>query len=365
MGSHQLPRALARTPNWLGDAVLAFPAITCIVRSMGESAVTLVSHVRVAPLYERKFVGVEVVTFDPERLNRGVGGLVRFSRRLRRAEGYEWGFVYPPSISSAVMIRLAGIHNRVGYASFGRGWLLTHCMPKLRRGTVHLVDEYLGLCEPAGIPIVTRSVELVPSQEDLASGKRDLIGAGWAVGSPLVGIAPGARYGPAKQWPADRYAALADRLWKERGLSVVQLGSAGDREVGARVQSMVSSPIIDLMGKTTLCDLIGILPWLRLLVTNDSGIMHLAAAIGTPVIALFGSTDPKWTGPRGEGHRIIRHPVPCSPCFRRTCRYSSIECLESIVLDEVMEGIQVVLDRGGESYPTSRFDKTMVENDGR
>ncbi len=150
-----------------------------------------------------------------------------------------------------------------------------------------------------------------------------------------MGLSPGAAYGPAKRWPPERFAAVAANLQEELGARIVLLGGPEDREVAAQVKEHLRHPVLDLVGQTELRQALGVLSLLQLLITNDSGLMHGAAALGVPLIALFGSTDPEATGPFTPKATVLRHPLPCSPCLKRTCE-EGYRCLTDISVAQVL-----------------------------
>jgi heptosyltransferase-2 len=170
--------------------------------------------------------------------------------------------------------------------------------------------------------------------EEEAMGARVLSEAGLPGQGPWVGLSPGAAYGPAKRWPADRFAALGRKLQREYGARLVLLGGQDERPVAEQVKEHLPGPVADMVGRTSLRQALGVLSQLNLLVTNDSGLMHAAAALSVPLVALFGSTDPGATGPFTSRATVIRHPRPCSPCFKRTCE-EGYACLTDISVDEV------------------------------
>jgi heptosyltransferase-2 len=166
---------------------------------------------------------------------------------------------------------------------------------------------------------------------------------------PLIVLCPGARFGPAKRWPLDRFAGLATHLVLDLGAEVAVAGTKGDIWAERTIAAHAGSRIRCLVGKTTLTELMGLLGQADVVVSNDSGAMHLAAALGTPVVALFGSSNPAWTGPLGEHHKVLHHPPPGSPCYRPTCRYDHYRCLEATTTNEVVDSTAGVLSRSTES----------------
>jgi heptosyltransferase-2 len=160
---------------------------------------------------------------------------------------------------------------------------------------------------------------------------------------PLVVLCPGARFGPAKRWPVPRFAELAARLVYDLNTEVAVAGAKDDVWAERAIAAHAGPGVRRLVGKTTLAEVVGLLGQANVVVSNDSGAMHLAAALGTRVVALFGSSNPDWTGPLGEGHRVLYHPRPCSPCYRPTCRYDHYRCLEDVVVSEAVDAVTTLL----------------------
>jgi len=174
----------------------------------------------------------------------------------------------------------------------------------------------------------------VPPAEYRDLADRALRARGVDPATPLAGIAPGAAYGPAKRWFPDRFATVADRLAEEFGCAVLVFGSAGDRESAGAVQASARTALVDLAGTTSLREALALISRCRVFVSNDSGLMHVAAALGVPTAAIFGSTNPLTTGPRGPRFSIIRRPVDCSPCLRETCP-EDFRCMDAITAEDV------------------------------
>jgi heptosyltransferase-2 len=203
---------------------------------------------------------------------------------------------------------------------------------------MHLVEEYralvVALLEQMGIePRRVETAPILTARPDAAAALDRMVGA---CPRPWMVLAPGAVYGVTKRWPADRFAALADALRDHHGGTVFLTGAAGDRAVAAEVAGRASATLVDLTGRTGLGELIALFTRADLVVSNDSGAMHLAGAAGAPLVAIFGSTNPDWTSPLGERVSLVRHPVPCAPCYRRTCEVGLL-CLHGIEVERVRQ----------------------------
>ncbi len=331
-------RILVRAPSWLGDAVLALPVLDGLRRTFPGAEVVVSAKRPVTDLLTM-VPGLAAVVPDA---GRGFRGLAATARRLRR-ERCELALLLPNSFGSALLARLAGIPHRVGYARDGRSPLLTAAVrAPAAAGRWHQVDSYRALLGALGWDEgERRPVLVVPPPAAAVADRLLAAGASPPGGRPVIAVAPGGAYGGAKRWGADRFAAAADRIAGELGAAVVVVGSG--REVGeaAAVARRVRAPVVNLAGRTALPDLGAVLARCGVLVTNDSGAMHVAAGVGTPVVAIFGPTDPAATGPLGRAV-ILRHPVPCSPCRYRECPIGH-PCMEGISPEAVAAGARSLL----------------------
>lgn len=342
------PRVAFRAPNWLGDAVMSLPALADLRASLPDAVVEVVA-VPAARAVVDHLADPPPVLALPGRETRG--RLLLDGVPAVRGRGYDAGVVLPPSFSSALLFALAGVSNRVGFAGEGRGMLLHDAAPRVERGRLHLADEYRDLVARTvrrlgRDPVrATEPVRLVaPDEAHRALDER----VGQAP-RPWFVLAPGAVYGPTKRWPPARYAALADALVARHGGTAFLTGAAGDREACRATARAADAPLVDLAGKTGLPALIALLGRADLVVSNDSGAMHLAGATGAPLVAIFGSTNPDWTSPIGDRVTLVRRPVPCAPCYARTCAIG-IVCLTGIDVDEVLAAAEERL-RTGRALP--------------
>jgi heptosyltransferase-2 len=262
-----------------------------------------------------------------------------------RSLGPSAALLLTDSFSSTLLAVLARIPSRIGYAAEGRGFLLTR---RVRRAgparSTRRAAEYRVLGEAAGLLGMRDEPSLRSTSQEAERGAAALARFGLAGGDYAV-LAPGASYGPAKQWGADRFAALGARAAKDHGLAIVVVGSAEDRPVSAAVARAAEkggATVFDVTGATDLAELTGILGRSRAVVSNDSGVMHLAAALGRPTVAVFGSTSPVWTSAAAPWVANLYAAYPCSPCFRRTCPIG-YRCLEAIGADAAVAALDRVL----------------------
>jgi heptosyltransferase-2 len=263
-----------------------------------------------------------------------------------REEGYDRVFLLTNSFSTARTAKELGIPERVGYRTQWRGHLLTRpvwCGPRIRN--LRMVDYYLHLLpEDWRKPPVDRQPSLSCSIEELERAQALLAEAVPSQSGKLVGLSPGAAFGPAKQWPISSFARLALTLAGE-GHRVFVIGGPSEKEVGDRIlEGLPSGTGANLAGATSLREMMAVVSSLDTLVTNDSGPMHIADAVGTPTVALFGSTDSTWTGPHASHHKILQSKVPCNPCFLRECPLD-YQCMAELTAERAARATRELLER--------------------
>jgi heptosyltransferase-2 len=305
-------RVLVLSPNWLGDAVMALPALADVRRRFTSARLVVAARKSVADLFRLTPLVNEVVVLErPE-----VPAL--------SAQQADIAILLPNSFKSAWLVRRAGIAERWGYAADFRGPILTRAVARPKR-SVHQGEYYQHLVRELGIETGPLEPSLTVPDEAIAAARTLLTTSGWDHSRPLVAVAPGAAYGTAKRWLPGHFAALVTMLVKS-GAQCALLGSAGDRETTAWILGLVGeterAQVIDLCGATTLSSLAGVIALAKAFVSNDSGAMHVASAVGVPVAAIFGPTREHETRPlpRGGGRvEVLMHPVWCRPCMLREC----------------------------------------------
>ncbi len=329
-------RLLILAPNWLGDAVMALPAIADLHRASPQTAITVAARPAIAPLFTLVPHVRAVVVFDAKT---AVGP--RFS-----GAGYDVALILPNSFRSALIVARAGIPERWGYRTEWRGPLLTRAIDRAPAG-LHQVEYYQQLVHALGFPNGPVEPAIDAPAAARERGADILARAGWDRQAPLVALAPGAAYGGAKRWPPECFAELARDLASD-GVTIVMVGSAADAATGNEIAARAGgSRLVNLIGATDLPTLAGVLATCRAMVSNDSGAMHLAAALGVRVTAVFGPTDEMATGPRGEvgdrrqpdrmrhAHAVLTHPVWCRPCLLRECPLDHA-CMRGVRVDAVL-----------------------------
>ncbi|UCG11369.1 MAG: lipopolysaccharide heptosyltransferase II [Deltaproteobacteria bacterium] len=337
-----MKKILILAPNWIGDAVLSLPVVDASVELWPNSEIWMLADKRVAQIYSARNTAVQVLEYQRRTGHPRLGDIVRLGRRLRR-ERFRLALLLPNSFSSALVTWSAGIPQRVGYATDWRGWLLTHHLRSKRKERgLHQVDYYIELLRSLGateidrIPhlrLTSEVIELAPSLlGDLSIGKDET----------LIGVHPGAAYGEAKRWFPERFAAVLDRLQKSPRRFLL-FGGPGEETLAERLSAAMHHRPANLVGKTTVSAAMALINNCDLFLSNDSGLMHVAAALGVPQVALFGSTDPKKTRPLNE-RAVVVHPaqVECTPCFKPHCP-QDLECMEAITVDEVYAAAERLL----------------------
>jgi heptosyltransferase-2 len=335
-------------PTWVGDTVLATPVFANLRAAFPAAKIYCLATAWAAGILEGH------PAIDELRIRPGgtVGDLrAAFGVRANRVD---WAIVLPNSFRGALIAAATGARRRTGYSRDWRKSLLTEPVPFVKDPERHQVDEYLALLEAAGLHIQDRIPRISPSQEakDFTEGIFET--AGIRPEDLAIGLQPGAKFGATKLWPPERYAAVGDRLAESEGARIVLLGGPEEAPLTASISSAMKTQALDLAGKDRLSLLPALLQRLDLLLTGDTGPMHVAAAVGTPVVALFGPTDPKHTAPVGDHNTVLRRNLFCSPCFLKTCPYGH-ECMEQLEVDEVYqaarEGIRAVAESHKESEP--------------
>jgi heptosyltransferase-2 len=314
---------LIRSPNWLGDAVMSAPAVRAIKAGRPDARVTVLTKAKIADFWKTMPEVDEVVAIEARES--------LFSTARRISGRFDVAFVFPNSIRTGLEVWLAGIPRRIGYRRPWRGRAINQIVRDPKPGPIrHQVHEYLEMARFAGAEIpgtLAQEASFAPVQK------------------LTLGLAPGAEYGPAKRWMPESFAAVARRVREETGAQWRILGVDADRPIADLIATRLDGQCENLAGKTTLAQLIELLRECRLLLTNDTGTMHLAAHLGVPVLAIFGSTEDRLTGPMGPASRVLRHHAVCSPCFMRECPLD-FRCMQSVTVEEVTSAVLSALRSG-------------------
>lgn len=343
---------LVVAPNWLGDVVMALPAVADVRRQFPGARLTMAARRSVAPVFHlAPFVdGIVTLEWSARWWQRSA---FRDDAARLRATGAEVAILLPNSFASAWLVRQAAIPERWGYASDLRRPLLSRAVPR-PAGSMHQGAYYQHLTRELGIDSGPLEPVLTVPREVAEAARRFLVERGWQTSRPLVAFAPGSAYGAAKRWIPEYVAQVAARLVHERGATCVLVGSRADRDTALQIRAALAADtaaqVLDVTGETTIERLAGVLAAAGACVSNDSGAMHIAAAVGTPLVALFGPTNEYETAPlTREGHRaaVLTHPVWCRPCMLRTCPIDH-RCMKGITPERVLAALGS--DPGDESY---------------
>lgn len=326
-------RVLVRLPNWLGDALMARPLLHALRAGLPGTAIAAVGPPAL----------LELLAGDGAWDEAHAWPLATGAMAALRADRADAAIVLPPSFSSAWFAFRTGAAVRVGFAHEGRSPLLTRALRRPARGDLHLSREYLRLAEAVGVTAAAAAPPLAVTDAARAQA-RELLG-GVAEGAYAV-LAPGAAYGPAKRWPAARFAETGRSL-AARGWRLLACGAAAERAACAEVAQACGA--VSLAGRTSLAAMAAVCAGAAVVVSNDSGLAHLAGAVGAPTVTVFGSTSSAWTAPLGPRVAVAQRAPACAPCFARTCRIG-YRCLEAVTVNDVLAAVARARNgRGGGS----------------
>jgi lipopolysaccharide heptosyltransferase II len=325
-------RILIRSSNWLGDSVMSVPAVRAIKAGRPDAQVTIAAPENVAPIWKRVSEVDAIIPLSGSQLLSAV-------QLLRREPSFDVAILFPNSVRAALESWLTAIPRRVGYRGHWRRWLLNQIVPVPRKPgpPEHHSLRFLRIARECGAD-ASNSDRSPAGVRQSANSRRMAIDR-----QPIkIGLCPGAEYGPAKRWLPERFAEAAERIGTQSPVQWMLFGTARDASTGQQIAAALGNHCVNRIGQTTLDQLIDELHECRLLLTNDTGTMHLAALLGIPVVAIFGSTEPRLTGPLGNGHIILRHHVECSPCFLRECPID-FRCMKAVSVEEVADAVLSIL----------------------
>jgi lipopolysaccharide heptosyltransferase II len=305
---------------------MSVPGVRAIKNGRPDVHVTISAPNKIAPMW-KLIPEVDAIIPLPE------GSLLSVVRLLKQQMPFDVAILFPNSLRVALETWLSGIPRRVGYRGHCRSWLMNQTVREPRKPgpPEHHSLRFLRIARECGAE--TSNVE-VPKTNQTSNIEHQM----------LIGLCPGAEYGPAKRWLAERFAEAAAKITAQSSAQWILLGTKNDAAIGEQIAAAIGDHCVNRIGQTTLDQLIDELRQCRLLLTNDTGTMHLAALLGVPVVAVFGSTEPRLTGPLGNGHTILRHHVECSPCFLRECPID-FRCMKAITTDEVAGAVLSMLAR--------------------
>ncbi|HXY23587.1 MAG TPA: lipopolysaccharide heptosyltransferase II [Candidatus Acidoferrum sp.] len=331
-------KILVRAPNWVGDAIMALPALREVRKKFSSGHIAVLARPYVAEIYREQQICDELIEYDSSGVHAGISGRERLAAQLR-AQRFDLALLFQNAFDAAWLAWRAGIPERIGYARDGRSILLSKAIPVPKLGEVpaHEKFYYLELLRRAGWADALPDesfIQLSVDEERRRNAEQILTKAGARTGVLRVAIGAGASYGSAKCWLPARFAELANRLRSQRDADVILFGTPGEAAVSNMIAAEMRTPPIDLTGKTAIADLSALLSQCHLFIGNDSGAMHVAAAVGLPVVAVFGPTDPFGTAPVTLHCTIVQEKPYCSPCFLRRCP-TDHRCMTKITVDMV------------------------------
>jgi len=343
-------KVMVRATNWVGDAVMSLPAIRAVRERLARAELVVVARPWVAGVYGRETAIDRIISYEARGWRERIG----FGLELAR-ENFDCAILLQNAFDAAAMAWLAGIPERIGYRRDGRGWLLTRAITPPQPGEVprHERFYYLELLRRAGLiegfP-ECGAIRLEGVEAAAAAGREGLALLG--LHGPFIGVSPGAAYGNAKRWLPERFAEAAARLGKELGAGVLLFGSAAERGLADAVAGGVRAAGVEarnFCGETSLAGYLEFAANCRVFLTNDSGAMHIASALGIPTVAVFGATDDTTTGPTGALARVVREHAECSPCLLRECPIDH-RCMTAVTAERVVREALELLEEPAPSW---------------
>jgi heptosyltransferase-2 len=335
---------MIRATNWVGDAIMALPALRAVRRKFADAEISIVARPYVADIYRDQGVCDELVPYDPKAQHRGWRGRETLAAELG-AKKFGLALLFQNAFDAAWLAWRAGVPERIGYARDGRGILLTRSIATPKAGEIpaHEKFYYLELLRRAGfIDNLPDDAHIFLQVRDAARqrGATILADAGVRPNSHRIAVGAGASYGSAKCWPPDRFAKVLNTFLQNADTDVILFGTAAEAAVSDVITRDLFRPPIDLSGKTAIADLPGLLSQCHVFLGNDSGAMHVAAAVGLPVVAVFGPTDPCGTAPVTPRATIVQQKPHCSPCFLRRCP-TDHRCMRAVTPEMVESALRV------------------------
>jgi heptosyltransferase-2 len=338
----KIDRILIRATNWVGDVVMTLPALEAVRDCFPDSPISILAKPWVIPLFEAHPMVDEVIPMKIEEGPlAGVKEIMKSSFTIRRKK-FDMAILFQNAFEAALMVFLAGIKIRIGYNTDHRAILLSHpVMMNYDLIKEHQTGYYLSILKDFGCEAEPRDPRLFVSDNNMRKARKLLRDEGVKDGDLVVGLSPGAIFGPAKRWPPDRFAQIGDWAIERWNARIIILGSEREKDICDRVSETMNHPSINLCGKTGLGTAMALIKNCDLFLSNDSGLMHVAGALKIPLVAIFGSTNPKATGPGGSGSRsiIVRHDMECAPCLKPFCP-KDFRCMLEIGTEEVWNNLE-------------------------
>jgi len=337
-------RILIRGANWVGDAIMTTPVIRAVRKNFPKAEISILVKPWVAPVFHNNPDVDNVLIYDNGSRHKKGWGTIRLAKDLRQYN-FDLAVLMQNAFEAALITFLAGIPERLGYDTDARALLLNRCIkldPGLKR--VHLIDYYRGILKGGGLYDDGGTLDLFISENERRETEKTLRDNGVDILKPVIGINPGATGGTAKRWFPNRFAELSAKLAEHFGIKVLIFGGPGDNALGEEISGLSGNVCVNLAGKTNLAQAFALIERCSLFITNDSGLMHAAAALGINQVAIIGSTNHITTPPSNTNSRIVRVPVHCSPCMKPECRYEHHQCMDKISVDMVFNEAIAMLE---------------------
>jgi len=335
-------KILIRAANWVGDAIMTTPVIRAVRKNFPKSEITILAKPWVIPVYENNPYIDKILVYESNHRHKRGFGTLTLARDLRPYR-FDLAILMQNAFEAGLISFMGGIKERVGYNTDGRGLLLNRKIklnPALKKG--HLIDYYIGILKGADLTDDGRNLDLFLSESDRGFADHFMDREKFDSSRPVIGINPGATGGTAKRWFPERYAQVCKNLARQFKIKILIFGGPNDFELGEYIASLSRGCCINIAGTTSLGQAFALIKKCSLFITNDSGLMHAAAALNINQVAVIGSTDYVATAPSNENSIMVRVQVPCSPCLKDVCP-TDHQCMKKISVDMIMETCKSLL----------------------
>jgi len=331
-------KILVISPNWVGDAVMAIPMVSLLRKEFSLAHIAILTKSYLGDIWKSNAAVNEIICFDSTD-SVFYGNFYPMVHRLGRGK-FNTAIILSHYASHAALTFFAGIPVRIGYAVRHRKIFLTHPFPYSSAvRTKHMVENYIDFLLPLGIRSDPQSLVMRLETSAKESAARILAEKGISINDTIIGVAPGARFGPAKRWPAEYYFQLLRTIGEDWNIKTAVFTGPADQEIARQLKEHAGKNILFFDGVQSLTTVAALVARCTVLVSNDSGLIHIAAAVGTKTVGIYCSTSPVWTRPYGEGHIILSSDVPCRPCFNESCRDGSYRCLHAVGVQDVVAAV--------------------------
>lgn len=344
ISEHKIQNIFIRSANWVGDTVMSMPMIRSTRLHFPDARITVLAKPWVAPVFDNNPYIDHVMIYETSGRHKGLLGLLRLGKDLRKHR-FDLAILLQNAFEAAFLAYIAGIPARLGYNTDGRTFLLTHPVQiKPFHKKRHQTDYYLGILQGADIDTWDRELCMFVSPRSVRKAHATLYDLKISGANKPIGINPGAAFGTAKRWSATRFAQVSRMLKKNYDAPILVFGGPNEADLGRKICDMAGSGCTNLCGNTTLSEAIALIRECRIFITNDSGLMHVAAGLKIPQIAIFGPTDHIQTSPLDSNSHMVRGNAECSPCFKQECPKDH-RCMNSVSVEMVYDAAISVLEK--------------------